>query len=294
MVAMLGITALGTTRLLRRTDRIWTENAGRNSKRAVRTQRPTAPANSSVAGSHCEPLVQISVLIVTEGRLLLRSPQHYLPLRKPASLLLLGVFAFLSPDMSRDPVYNVKEFLGVGTLLYSLLWQIQFLCNRFGNEAGTGALLFGFSLSRARLIVGKNCALLLLLLCLDGAATVGLSTVADASGHLALFLLWLPPILVVLTALGNVASVQYPFVIARRHRNAGTEPPDNLAWIYLFVGCGAGVLLIPVAYLLAHGTLGLIGTALYLGALYSLSVTVTTKLLARNEHRMIAALDSTH
>lgn len=287
----LGLTGAGAVLALRRSDRNSTERAGRRVKRAV---GPEIPGIRAPVEAHIKPLSQLRTLIITEWRLLLRGPQTYLPLRKPASLLLLSVFAFMSPDMSRNPVYNLKELLGIGTLLYGFLWQLQFLCNRFGNEAGTGALLFGFSLSRCRLLVGKNSALLLLLLCLDSAATVGLSYIADASERLPLFLLWLPLILVMLTALGNVVSALHPFAIARQDRRAGVEPPDNLAWIYVFVGCSAGALLVPVAYLLARGMLGLVGAALYLGALYALSLLITTRLLARSEHRMIAALDNTH
>ncbi len=98
---------------------------------------------------------QIAALVQTDWRLLLRTPQNFLPLRKPASILLLGAFAFLSPDMGRNPVVNLLEFLAIGALLYSVLWQLQLRCNRFGNEAGTATLLFGFSIPRRRL---KRCS----------------------------------------------------------------------------------------------------------------------------------------
>lgn len=291
LAVCLGLTGSGAALALRRIDRNTTESPGRMGKR---TATPAAARARPVIQVLSGPHSQLVTLIVTEWKLMLRGPQNYLPLRKPASLLLLSVFAFLSPDMSRNSVYNLEEFVGIGALLYSFLWQVQFLCNRFGNEAGTGALLFGFSLPRLRLLLGKNSALLLLLLCLDSAAAVGLSYIADASDHLPLFLLWLPLILLVLTSLGNVVSALHPFAIARQDRRAGIEPPDNLAWIYVFVGCITGVLLMPVAYLLVRGLPGLAGAAVYLSALYALSLLATTRLLAKNEHRMIAALDNTH
>ena len=234
-------------------------------------------------------------VVVTEWRLLLRVPQNYLRLRKPASILLLCVFAFLSPDMSRNPVYNLKEFLGVGALLYNVLWQMQLLCNRFGSEAGTGTLLFGFSVPRRTLLLGKNVALLLLLLLLNGPAIAGLCIVAGFPQNIALFWLWLPLILLVLTALGNLLSVLNPFAIKPTGRRGGTEPPEALAAGYVFVGCLAAILLVPVGWLLspehAIKPVGVMGAMTYAGGLYALSLVGTSALLTKREYGMIGGLD---
>lgn len=176
----------------------------------------------------------LRALLIAGLRLLLRAPQTYLPLRKPASLLMLCCFAFLAPDMSKSPLYNLKEYLGIGGILFTLLWQLQFLCNRFGNETGTSdnrstvALLFGFSISRRVMLFGKNLALLLLLLLLDAPMLAVLALVADAPGQIPNLLLWLPMILLTLTTLGNLVTARFPFPIAHTARNLGQEPPDFL------------------------------------------------------------------
>lgn len=234
-------------------------------------------------------------VVITEWRLLLRAPQNYLRLRKPASVLLLGVFAFLSPDMSRNPIYNLKEFLGMGALLYNVLWQMQLLCNRFGSESGTGTLLFGFSISRRVLLFGKNIALVLLLLMLDMPAIAGLCVIAGSPGRIPLFLAWLPLILLVLTALGNLLSVLHPFAIKPADGRRGVEPPEALSAGYILIGCLAAILLVPVGWLLspehASQPVGVMGAMVYVGGLYALSLIGTSAALAKREYRMIAGLD---
>jgi hypothetical protein len=235
----------------------------------------------------------LAALILTEWRLLLRKPQTFLPLRRPAALLLLGSFVFVAPDMGRNPIYNLVEFLGIGTLLYSVLWQLQLLCNRFGSEAGTGALLFSFSIPRRRLLLGKNLALLALLLALDGAEGIGLRRVAEMPLDIPTYLIWLPAILLTLTAVGNMVSVMQPFSIAngRQDRAAGAEPPDTLATVYVLTGCAVPLLLSPVAGLPARGPLGVLALTLYAGALYTISLFAAAALLSCREQQIIGRLD---
>ena len=285
MAVCLVLTGSGALWALRSADRTWLESEGgasaRSEKRLIRPLKTSRPT----------PFRQTATLVRTEWRLLLRTPQSYLPLRKPASLLLVGAFVFLSPDMSRNPVYNLKEFMGIGALMYAMLWQMQLLCNRFGNEAGTAALLFGFSVPRRRLLLGKNLALFGLLLLVDGPALMGLSLVADVPERIGLFLFWLPLILLVLTSLGNVVSVLRPFAIARQEKRGDVEPPDTLTWAYVVVGAATVALLAPVAELLSHGLIGIIGAAVYLTALYAASLYGASALLTRREYQMISALD---
>jgi len=250
----------------------------------VKVRKPRPAARSLP-----DPVPEIVALVRTEWHLLLRAPQTYLPLRKPASLLLLGVFAFLAPDMGRNPIYNLEEFLAIGTLLYIALWQMQFLCNRFGSEAGTGALLFGFSLPRRRLLLGKNIALFGLLLVIDSPLLVGMATVAEAPENTGLFLKWLPLILLTLTSLGNIVSVLHPFSILKQEKHGGKEPPEMLAGVYALVGGATYVALVPIAIGLTHGVLGWLGAAVVLSGLYIASLYGSTAILARREHQMVAA-----
>lgn len=279
------LTGYGTLRAFRSMERPLRE-------RQHKVSRPsTGRATSTRQARAQSPQAQVWAVAQTEWRLLLRAPQNYLPLRKPASLLLLSVFAFLSPDMGRNPVYNLKEFLGIGAILYSILWQVQLLCNRFGNDAGTGALLFGFSVPRRRLLLGRNLALFALLLLIDSGEIVGLTFVAESSDRIPLFLAWLPLILLVLTTLGNVVSVLEPFPIAPQDRQAGREPPDGLAAAYPGILGATALLLWPVAGLLSWGTIGILGSAVYLGVLYVFSLYVASHLLTQRETTLIARLD---
>ena len=236
-------------------------------------------------------LPQLACLLVTEWRLLLRKPETYLPLRQPAGMLLLGVMAFLSPDMGRDPIYNLKELLGLGGVLYNALWQIQLLCNRFGSESGTASLLFSLSTPRWLLLLGKNLALLLFLCLLDSAALAGLCVVAEAPQNIPWFLLWLPLTLLMLTALGNVVSVLLPFSIARPSSQNRNDAPESLAFGYLCIGAGAALLLMPAAGLFARGAVGVAAAFAYVLLLYLASLCAATSLLKRHERQMIARLD---
>lgn len=289
LIVCLGLTGSGALLALRGANRSTTEIGGRTTARTAR------PQTRGRFQSSAETRPQWLSVVVTEWRLLLRAPQNYLRLRKPASVLLLCVFAFLSPDMSRNPVYNLKEFLGVGALLYNALWQMQLLCNRFGNEAGTGTLLFGFSVPRRMLLLGKNVALLLLLLCLDGPAIAGLCVVAGFPGHIPRFMLWLPLILAVLTSLGNLFSILRPFAIAPAGKRGGMEPPESLSAGYIAVGCVSALLLVPVSRLLSleqpFEPIGVVGAISYVAGLYALSLYGTSVLLAKREYQIIAALD---
>ena len=283
MASCLFLTGGAALWALRSEERMWVASEG-GAVIPVKARKPLP-----VARSQPGPFPEIVALVLTEWQLLLRTPQNYLPLRKPASLLLLGVFAFLAPDMGRNPIYNLEECLAIGILLYSVLWQVQFLCNRFGNEAGTGALLFGFSIARPRLLLGKNIALFGLLLAIDSPLLVGMAVVAEAPENIGLFLKWLPLILLMLTSLGNIVSVLHPFSILRQERHGGKEPPEMLSWAYVLVGGATFMMLIPIAALLSYGVPGWIGAAVVLGGLYAASLYGSSALLARREYRMIAA-----
>jgi len=283
MAGCLFLTGGAALLALRSEDRRWVASESG----AVAPVKPRKPG--PVARSLSGPYPEIAALIRTEWHLLLRGPQTFLPLRKPASLLLLGVFAFLTPDMGRNPIYNLEEFLAIGTLLYIALWQMQFLCNRFGNEAGTGALLFGFSIPRIRLLLGKNIALFGLLLVIDSPLLVGMAYVAEVPENIGLFLKWLPLILLTLTSLGNIVSVLHPFAILKQERHGGKEPPDMLAGAYILVGGATFVLLTPIAVLLPYGIPGWIGAGAVMSGLYIASLYSSNALLARREYNMIAA-----
>lgn len=237
------------------------------------------------------PLWQLAALVVAEWRLLVRKPESYLPLRRPAAMVLLGVLAFLAPDMGKDPVYSIKELLGLGGVLYTVLWQIQLLCNRFGSESGTATLLFSLSLPKTRLLLGKNLALLLLLLLLDSITLSALCVVSEAPGNIPAFLVRQALALIVITGIGNIVSILQPFSIARHDSRNKEDAPDGLAAAYVGVGVGAGLLLWPVAGMVGSGPLGVAAGFGYALLLYAALLPASAAMLRRYERTAIARLD---
>lgn len=262
--------------------------------RALRlpTRRPAAVRRSAISSERTGLWAQFAALATYELRLLFRSPNTYLPLRQPAALLLVGTMAFLAPDMhAKDPVYNLKELLGLAGVLYNVLWQIQLLCNRFGSENQTATLLFSLSVPRWMLIVGKNFALLAALLVLDSAALSGLMLVAERTQFLGTALLILALVLPMLTAIGNIFSVVAPFCIARSEAGRSLAVPDTLSVGYILAGVCSGFLVWLIWPRLSAGIPGWCGVALLWAALYSGSVYAAALILRRSEARLIARLD---
>ena len=263
-------------------------SGGRAASGRPRTSHPPDAVQIALrAGS----ATQLFGLAVTELRLLLRKPGAYLPLRKPAAIILLGVLGFLAPDMGRDPVYSLKELLGLGGVIYTVLWQVQLLCNRFGTENGTAAMLFSLSVPRWLLLLGKNLSLLMLLLSLDAAAFSGLLVVSEAPDNIPPFLMWMALALIVLTAIGNILSVAFPFAIARSDSESKGDAPEGLAFGYVCAGVATGLLLVPVAALNARGWPFAITAGAFIFALYCLSVWLASGQIRKHERRMIALLD---
>jgi hypothetical protein len=244
-------------------------------------------------------LVQTATVAALEWRSLVRAPQSHLPLRGPAALLFTLVFGWMAPDLGGDSLVNLRDALGMGSILYALLWQIQLLCGRFGTEAGTAALIFGLPVNRRHLIIGKNVALLGLLLVADGAAVALLCGVARAPHLLLPMLLWLPAVLLTATALGNPLSVLLPFPIPRRGETFRAEPGRGVAFLYIGAGFAVWGLLWPVQAGLgfARGVgptatvAVLCGAALWVSALYAGSVVLTERLLRKREQRLVGVLD---
>ena len=237
------------------------------------------------------PLWQLAALVVAEWRLLVRKPESYLPLRRPAAMVLLGVLAFLASDMGKDPVYSIKELLGLGGVLYTVLWQIQLLCNRFGSESGTATLLFSLSIPKARLLLGKNLALLMLLLLLDSITLAALCVVSEAPGNIPAFLVWQALALIVITGIGNIVSIVQPFSIARHDSRNKEDAPDGLAAAYVAIGVATGFLLWPVTGMVGSGPLGVAAGFGYALLLYGILLPASAAMLRRYERTVIARLD---
>jgi hypothetical protein len=231
--------------------------------------------------------------LVTEARLLLRNPAAHILLRGPASLLLTIGYAWIAPNLGRDAVRNLADLLGMGITLYLAIWQIQFVCNRFGSEAGSAATLFSLPRERWRILLTKNVALFALLFVLDGAVASGFAMIAGNPRLIPTLVLALVPVLILLTALGNLVSVLSPFPLPRKTERFEREPDRSLLFVYGLVGTGTWLLFLPV--LMLGDKWGVTGYALggaYVAGLYAASVGLAAKLLSpAHEQRLIALLD---
>lgn len=230
---------------------------------------------------------------VTEARLLLRNPSAHMMLRGPASLLLTIGYAWIAPNLGPDAVRNLADLLGMGVTMYLAVWQTQFLCNRFGSEAGSTATLFSLPRERWRVLLTKNVTLLALLFLLDGTVLAGFAFVAGSPRLISTLLLGLIPVLTIFTALGNVVSVLLPFPLPRKTERFEREPERSLMFVYGLVGVGTWLLFSPV--LLLGQKWGIVGYAvggIYVLALYTASVWIAARLLSPlREQRLITLLD---
>lgn len=231
--------------------------------------------------------------VVTEARLLLRNPAAHTRLRGPASLLLTIGYAWIAPNLGRDAVRNLADLLGMGITLYLAIWQIQFVCNRFGSEAGSAATLFSLPRERWRILLAKNLALFALLFVLDGAALSGFAVIAGNPSLIPTLLFALVPILALLTALGNVISVLSPFPLPRKMERFEREPERSLLFVYGVIAVGTWLLFLPVLMLGERwGVMGYGLGAGYVIGIYAASVALVTKLLSpAHEQRLISLLD---
>lgn len=266
-----------------------TREASGSSRRRVSRSAPAADSPTAAT-----PWSQVRAAAVTEWLNLTRSPGAHLPLRWPATLLLTVFFGWMAPNLDpRFPYENMRDLAGMGGLLYVALWQMQLLTDRFGNEAGTASLLFSTPAPRARLLMGRNLALGALLLAVDGALVALMCASARAPHRIGPMLLWLPAVLAVLTAAGNVVSVLSPFPIPKKGERFAAEPDRSLMFLYPLLGAGAWLALWPARALLAAlpAPAAWLLVFAYAAGLYALSPYVAARLLAGRELRLVRILD---
>ena len=231
--------------------------------------------------------------LITEARLLLRNPAAHVMLRGPASLLLFIGYAWLAPNLGSDSVRNLADLLGMGMTLYLVIWQMQFVCNRFGSEAGSAATLFSLPQERWRILLVKNATLFALLFFVDGTVVSGFAFIAGNPLLIPMLLLALLPVLALLTALGNLVSVLAPFPLARKTERFEMEPERSLLFVYVVVGIGTWLLFLPVLMLgQKWGGAGYVCGAAYVASIYTVSVWFSARLLSPvREQRLITFLD---
>jgi len=267
----------------------------------LRTRTARTGAFIAAGATQATPWGQVRAVAAHEWRSLTRNPGAHLTLRSPASLLLTVAVAWMAPDLGADALRNMWDLVGMGAILYAVLWQVQLLCNRFGNDAGTGTLLLGLPVPRARLIAGRNLALGALLLLLDIPVATGLCLVAQKPHLIPVFVGWLPPILLALTAFGNVVSVVSAFPIPKRGTRFSREPERSLMFVYVALGFAVWAAAVaPVSALLSTGramaggegiVAALVPAALWLIAFYAACLHLSARLLGAREPEIIRRLD---
>lgn len=268
-------------------------------------QRTARPARAAArprtkAVTTARPWDIIAVVALQEIKGFTRDPFALAALRQPANLLLLFAFAWIQPNLGQDAERNVRDLLSLGALFYVVLWQMQWLCNRLGGDGGAAALmLLRYPAPRPLLLAGKNFALGILLLGVDGTGLALFCAWAHAAPGLLVTLLgWLIPTLIVLSALGNLVSVWQPFPLAGRVTGNSAEPDRSLALVYVGVGLATTALLVPVRQLLALAGPGGGGPwlafpliVIYLGGVYGLCLHAAARTLARRETRILRRLE---
>ncbi|MBC7808799.1 MAG: hypothetical protein H7145_21915 [Akkermansiaceae bacterium] len=275
LAVTVALTAVGTVLIDRVSERTEGTSDAVQQNRALRT-----------APRHAGPFV-------TEARLLLRDPSAHTALRGPASLLLAIAYAWIAPNLGPDAVRNLSDLLGMGLTLYILAWQTQFVCNRFGSEAGCAATLFSLPRDRWRILFTKNLVLFASLFVFDGVVLSGFALVAGNPRFIPTLLVGLVPVLILFTALGNLASVGAVFPIARKKERFEREPERVLLFLYIAIFIGTCLLFLPVLTLgTAWGIAGYALGVVYVAALYAASVWITARRLTpAHEQKLISQLD---
>ncbi|GAB4466828.1 MAG: hypothetical protein OHK0029_38410 [Armatimonadaceae bacterium] len=286
--ATMALTTGISGRLLRQSAGISVGNA-RNAGSGV-SILPTRREDRAVRRRRATLWEQVFVAARTELRCLTRNPAAHLPLRQPATLLLVLAYAWIAPNLGGNIGKNTRDLLSMAALIYLALWQIQLLCNRFGNEAGTMPLLLSAPIPRWRLLFGKNLALFLLLLLVDSAMVALFCQAAEKPAWVLPALGGLPPVVLALTTCGNILSVAIPFPIRQSESGRKTEPPSLLSFGYVLVGGTVGMLTTGLyrAWDIAP-VWGIAGTLVGIG-LYAASLHFAGEQLTQNEPRMIRQL----
>lgn len=177
--------------------------------------------------------------VTTDLKLLLRETARFTQLRQPGAAVILVMLAFLAPDFGKNTIYVSRELLCLAASAYTLIWQMQLMCNRFGVDGDRLGLLLGLTGKPARLIVVRNISLMLLLLLIDIPA-FGLTAVTiERKDIIAPGCIVLAIALCIWTSIGNILSLSTPFAIQRFGRLAA-EPPGYLSGCYV-VAAVAGI-----------------------------------------------------
>ncbi len=219
--------------------------------------------------------------VSTDLKLLLRETVRFTQLRQPGAAVILVMLAFLAPDFGKNTIYVSRELLCLASSAYTLIWQMQLMCNRFGVDGDRFGLLLGLTGKPARLIVVRNISLMLLLLLIDLPA-FGLTAVAiERKDIIAPGCIVLAIALCLWTSIGNIFSFTTPFAIQRIGRLTA-EPPGYLSACYV-VAAVAGIWF--AMFILSTPT-----AIAILPVMWLISVLLGSRLMATNQQRFFGVM----
>jgi ABC-2 type transport system permease protein len=257
---------------------------------------PAASVQPTLTGK-LSPVVQ--AVIDKEIKYLRRDPYFKIVLMNLVYMLFVAVFALL--NLKHDPHFERIGPAGAwGFTAMVLLAEMQLVCNIFGTEGSAATQLFLFPCPRRQIILGKNLAMFTVLSVINLVYVAILAGLAQALAWFGLLYFWMELAVLVCIALGNVASIYFPYRMVMRGwriRQQSASRGCGYTLIYLLVMALAFVLLLPVTAALAipifwTGMSWLLLTLplalLYAGGLYWISLVQAVPLLRQRELDIIA------
>jgi hypothetical protein len=266
---------------------------------------PTVPAVQPAASRPILPTLSarlppvVQAVIDKEVKYLARDPYFKIVLMNLVYMLVVAVLALL--NLRRDKHLEIMGPAGAwGITTMVLLVEMQVVCNIFGTEGNAATQLFLFPCSRRQIIFGKNLAFFTALSTIHLVYVAILTTLAQALTWFGIIYCWMELALLVCLALGNIASIYFPYRMVMRGlriRQQSATRGCGYTLIYFLILGVAFVILLPVAAALAvpvfQGDLiWLLLTIplaiLYAGGLYWLSLVQAASLLEQRELEIIA------
>jgi ABC-2 type transport system permease protein len=226
-----------------------------------------------------------------------RDPQFKIVLMNYVYMIFIGMFmSFMrSKGQSNMPFVSITSLWFVSNML--LFLQTMLCYNIFGTEGNGVITLFSLPTSRRAIIIGKNVAMALPNILLN---VMVMLILCGVSKHLELawqFGLWVLLATVMMTSVGNVASILSPF--RPQMKGFKTQQNSGPGLIYLgftllglafYVPIFAGIFAPPFFHAYKWCFLTVPLAFCYVGFIYWLSLRIAEALLPTREEKIIAKI----
>jgi hypothetical protein len=198
--------------------------------------RERAPARPTADG----PLPPVVAAVIRKDiATFTRDPHYRVVAMNLVYLMVFGAFlAFRRGGGAGHSALDSTAAVGLGSGL--VLFQQAFLfANLFGTESGAG-LLFNFPMSRRQLLMGKNIALLLVLIPIDLFLALLLCGLLGRTDLLPALLPWMVLAPVLMASVGNLLSVFFPYKAQGRGFRA-KQPSSGYGFAYTLLMLGVSL-----------------------------------------------------